>query len=926
MIVKKNQRKNIIIFHLILILLFFKFISAEITCPKNKPILISGECNSTFCSKEDFESNKCKIANSIIKTQWLNNIIKFGDINYRYLSFGSFSSGDILVEATSRPKSENRLFYGLKQNGRPLFTIKPSNNESAHYTMVGLKDNGQYEMEGFVFKSSEENNKGTEYFFSFSKLSGYAEIFDFEKDKVYYKQVKEFTGIDYVKTLRHAIVPLSTTSDYNYLMGFMGDDSSLSSPPLYVYFQKHIFDSISNFKTTTTYRPSNIKKENAYGKGVSCFQATSGVIICFYLTSETTHKYFKLHKFESDLSNEVIESLNCNINSDAELMFYKCIHLKGNVGIFSSFYKYTNINPFFLFKEFKNDDFTDYLPSTYTDSKIIIDKADYYYNNLLLSDLIKITDNKVVFVSSSKNKEILYLILFNIFGENEDIRVKIRYYSLPLYDLYHHKILLDLRIEKYNKYLAFAFSYCPSQDCVDDDSEHYAAVMIFSYPNSTDTTIQLDNFLLEKNVDPRNLEIDLTKLVNIENNIFGYILSNIYIVKIEGTHHKYFPYSSKYDSMKIEQDYTMEKDEKIIFKFEGTENFFPKINKTIEYYFIATEPDYDIYENYPDELGGESDEGFFNQEQYIGRLSYYYIKSEIEFSFGSDCEGDNCKLCGRNTKTYCYVCNYKFTESSTNGKTCKEQETDEIETTVPMTEKLTEPITEKYTEPITEKATEKITEKITEQLTDQITLINGCSEQDILNNKCSDGSLTEELLNKLYTQLKNDYLKGDLKGNNTVIQTQNVVFQISTLADQKNSDNPNVSSIDLGECEQALKDENGITEDLIVFKTDIKSEDLTQTYVQYEIYNPKDLKPLNLTICKDMKISVSTPVNLDSSTSSLYDLLKDSGYDLFNESSDFYTDVCSTFTSQNGTDMTLEDRKKEIFSASANFSLCQCGC
>ena len=152
------------------------------------------------------------------------------------------------------------------------------------------------------------------------------------------------------------------------------------------------------------------------------------------------------------------------------------------------------------------------------------------------------------------------------------------------------------------------------------------------------------------------------------------------------------------------------------------------------------------------------------------------------------------------------------------------------------------------------------------------------------------------------------------------------MFQISTLADQKNSDNPNVSSIDLGECEKALKDKFGINEDLIVFKTDIKSEDLTQTYVQYEIYDPRDLTQLNLTICKDMKISVSTPVKLDSSTSSLYDLLKDSGYDLFNESSDFYTDICSTFTSQNGTDMTLEDRKKEIFSTSANLYLCQSGC
>ena len=392
----------------------------------------------------------------------------------------------------------------------------------------------------------------------------------------------------------------------------------------------------------------------------------------------------------------------------------------------------------------------------------------------------------------------------------------------------------------------------------------------------------------------------------------------------------------------------MEKDEKLIFKFTGNEVFLPKMNKTIQYYFIATEPEYSIYNTYPDEMEGESDENDFHQEEYIGRLSYINIKSELEYDFS--CPGDNCNLCKRESNNYCVVCNYKYSSSNTNGKSCYEKETDLIETTIITTEPvittqpiittepiMTEPISEQttqiLTQPLTEKLTEKITEKLTEKITEEIKKDeNSCTKQEILNNRCSEGSVTEEQANQLYIYLKEDYLKNNFTRNNTIIQTQNVVFQLSTLkshntlADQKNSDNPNVSSIDLGECEKALKDEYGITEDLIVFKTDIKSEDLTQTYVQYEIYDPRDLKMLNLTICKDMKISVSTPVKLDSSTSSLYDLLKDSGYDLFNESSDFYTDICSTFTSQNGTDMTLEDRKKEIFSTSANLSLCQSGC
>ena len=59
--------------------------------------------------------------------------------------------------------------------------------------------------------------------------------------------------------------------------------------------------------------------------------------------------------------------------------------------------------------------------------------------------------------------------------------------------------------------------------------------------------------------------------------------------------------------------------------------------------------------------------------------------------------------------------------------------------------------------------------------------------------------------------------------------------------------------------------------------------------------------------CKEVKITVSVPVNLDSDQISLYESLSESGYNLFDSEDDFYNDICSTFTSANGTDMTLED-------------------
>ena len=54
--------------------------------------------------------------------------------------------------------------------------------------------------------------------------------------------------------------------------------------------------------------------------------------------------------------------------------------------------------------------------------------------------------------------------------------------------------------------------------------------------------------------------------------------------------------------------------------------------------------------------------------------------------------------------------------------------------------------------------------------------------------------------------------------------------------------------------------------------------------------------------------------------------MKKLGYNLFNETDKFYTDICTVYTSENGTDMLLEDRKKEIFEKNGNKTLCQNGC
>ena len=153
------------------------------------------------------------------------------------------------------------------------------------------------------------------------------------------------------------------------------------------------------------------------------------------------------------------------------------------------------------------------MPDSYIDSSITLQKY-LFNNNLLLNDIVKLTAKKIAFSTVSTNKEKMYIIIINIL-ENKNI--KVRYYSIDSFALYRYKIYLDIRIHKYKNFLAFASSFCLNQECEQNADEHYSALMIFSYPNSTDAEFYLDKYLFDNNITPRDVEIDLKKLLNIEN-------------------------------------------------------------------------------------------------------------------------------------------------------------------------------------------------------------------------------------------------------------------------------------------------------------------------------------------------------------------------------------------------------------------------
>ena len=83
--------------------------------------------------------------------------------------------------------------------------------------------------------------------------------------------------------------------------------------------------------------------------------------------------------------------------------------------------------------------------------------------------------------------------------------------------------------------------------------------------------------------------------------------------------------------------------------------------------------------------------------------------------------------------------------------------------------------------------------------------------------------------------------------------------------------------------------------------------------VEYEVYNIKTKELLNLSICSDTTINILYPAKIEEDKLFLY-----------NESSEYFTDICYKYTTENGTDITQADRRKEYINK--NMSICEENC
>ena len=190
--------------------------------------------------------------------------------------------------------------------------------------------------------------------------------------------------------------------------------------------------------------------------------------------------------------------------------------------------------------------------------------------------------------------------------------------------------------------------------------------------------------------------------------------------------------------------------------------------------------------------------------------------------------------------------------------------------------------------------------------------INYISQDE--NNKESE----EKAVENIKEQLTKDFNTSDVDyGKDIVIKQQFPNITITTTENQKKEKSSNSTTIDLGECENKIKDEYNISKNksLYILKIEVKQKGLKIPKIVYEVYYPllgDNLIKLNLTVCKNSKIVISIPVALTEDI------------DIINPKSDFYNDICYTYTSEDGTDISLLDRKKNF--VDNNLTICEEDC
>ena len=203
-----------------------------------------------------------------------------------------------------------------------------------------------------------------------------------------------------------------------------------------------------------------------------------------------------------------------------------------------------------------------------------------------------------------------------------------------------------------------------------------------------------------------------------------------------------------------------------------------------------------------------------------------------------------------------------------------------------------------------------------ELTTNELELLKLLNSKDNNNNKTKNNS-------DFSNDNPSDIIIEEKKFNNSF---PNNIIPISSFED------PSIIS-NLTECEKILKKVYNLPDDeklIILNRSSLKEyEKYFDQNLSYVLFSTSLMKFLSLEPCKNINTIITDSLNVSNLIAppeyqAKIKAVLDNGYDVFDINSNFYNDICTPFTNENGNDVLLDDRRRDYYFE--NLNLCKNGC
>ena len=621
------------------------FIDGE--CPRNRPILKSNKCTNDFCNKEEFGNSTCVISNSIIKTQWINKIQRFGEGTIMFVSLDYGFNGELFLFAQKRQDEINEnLIYGLDKNGNPLFHDKKNNTYYSLRTVIYPEESF---FERLKYVKNYENNQT---FFISTQIE--EEMYVFNNDDT--------------------IDPYN----FNYSAYSSYDIFTLKKYPE-EYFENTIYcleDDLENcytvlkrFKFETNENELKIIKEKMGQKKVNvntnfiCLEGYNDYIQCTFTEVENKMNKHVLGLFNSDsFSSAYVFGLYQNFSDEA--FFDSMIKLNDEAFIIAFSTEENIIKVLIQSIKFNymmdSPGINNYIPDI---PYINLNEDNYYSLKNGMADrnsLCKINDNKFAILlncfndlpgETYENDEIL-IYIFTIFNGQRNINIRIYSINFKLYNMVNYGKILGYNLNQFFGIL-IELSQPENEDNVN------SVFMTFGYVNTTEpSSINDDNFILDNNNYSKNIKIK-NYIQEIENNLFGYEFLGAIILELPDESLGFFVDNN---DVKISINQTLDINTEI--KLKLNEDY-----KSGKYYIsfagVVKEPDYNNLDKFAEKTISypmnttKSEKDFYTPKILIGKKFKYSFNIKVDdqkdvecypscltcFYFSNDKDNHLCKIC-----------------------------------------------------------------------------------------------------------------------------------------------------------------------------------------------------------------------------------------------------------------------------------------